>query len=159
MIHVSLKALDIPYSFFDESFTNFFGSRGGLMQYLKSCKHKQADLVDLLDEITAWRLRLFIEDGVLELPGDMTLANVSWEWVPDGVPWWDPAKQVRGHSEAIARGLDSPQRVCRESGTDFYTNVDQIAEAQAYAEEKGVDLAFTREMQPEPVTQKETEDE
>lgn len=140
MIHVSLRALDIPYSFFDESFTNFYGSRGGLIQYLKSCKSKQQDLQEVLDEITKWRLGLFVADGELTLPRRMEFDDLRWEWVPDGVPWWDPVKEVTGNTKAIAAGLTDYQRVCRESGTDFFDNIDAIAEQQAYAASKGVVL-------------------
>lgn len=143
MIQVGLKALDIPYSFFDESHTNFYGSRGGLMQYLKSCDEKRAQLADLLDELTLWRLRLFVEDGDLILPDGMTVDDLKWEWIPDGVPWWDPAKEVRGHVMAIAAGLDTPQRVCRATGTDYYENIDAIREANEYAQSQGVRVVYT----------------
>lgn len=139
---VVLKSLDIPYSFFDESFTNFYGSRGGLMQYLKSCKAKVESLGELLDDITRWRVGMAIADGDLKLPRGMEFDDLTWEWVPDGVPWWDPAKEVRGNLMAIAAGLDNPQRVCRETGTDAYDNIDRIAELQAYAKEKGVELHY-----------------
>ncbi|HUX01274.1 MAG TPA: phage portal protein [Phycisphaerae bacterium] len=142
VIAMGLKGLDIPYSFYDESFTNFYGSRGGLIQYLKSCEAKRAAVRDLLDNLTAWRLRLFVEDGVLELPAGMNPADLRWEWVPAGVPWWDPVKEVRGHVAAIRSGLTTPQRVCQEVGTDFQDNVDAIAEAMAYAQERGVQLEF-----------------
>ena len=140
IIHVALKALDLPYSFFDESHTNFYGSRGGLIQYLKSCRSKQADLQEFLNEITRWRLGIAVADGELELPRSIEFENLKWEWVPDGVPWWDPAKEVAGHSAAIAAGLDNPQRVCRSVGTDFYDNIDLIAEANDYAASKGVQM-------------------
>ena len=140
MIHVSLKALNIPYSFYDESHTNFYGSRGGLIQYLKSVKHSIEDMREMLDDITRWRLGLFIDDGELVLPENLMLNSVLWEWVPDGVPWWDPDKEVKGHTRAIAAGLSDYQRVCRASGTDFFKNIDRIAEQQEYASAAGVDL-------------------
>lgn len=140
MVHVALKALDIPYSFFDESFTNFYGSRGGLIQYMKGCRHKIQDLQELLDEITAWRIGMAIADGDLILPRGVDFTQLSWEWVPDGVPWWDPAKEVAGHSAAIAAGLDNPQRVCRSIGTDYYENIDLIAAGNQYAKERGVQI-------------------
>lgn len=140
MVHVALKALDLPFSFFDEAHTNFYGSRGALLNYLKSCKSKIADLQEMLDELTAWRLAMAIYDGDLVLPRGMTLEDLNWEWVPDGVPWWDPAKEVKGHVTAIAAGLDNPQRICRETGTDFRENIDAIAEAVQYARSKGVEL-------------------
>jgi len=36
VISAALKAIDIPFSFYREDFTNFFGSRAALMLYLKS---------------------------------------------------------------------------------------------------------------------------
>jgi hypothetical protein len=39
-------------------------------------------------------------------------------------------------------GLDSPQRVAKEIGTDFYENINELAAAKKYAEEKGVDLSL-----------------
>jgi capsid protein len=144
MVHVALKSLDIPYSFFDESHTNFFGSRGALLNYLKSCESKIADLQDMLSDITEWRLRMAVADGDLTLPPGMSVSDLSsqknWQWVPGGVEWWDPSKEVKGHTMAIAAGLDNPQRVCRQAGTDFYSNVDAIAEAMKYARSKGVSL-------------------
>lgn len=142
IIHVALKSLDLPYSFFDESFTNFYGSRGSMIQYLKACRSKQQDLSELLDDIAAWRLGMAIADGDLELPPGVTFQDLSWEWVPDGVPWWDPQKEVSGHASAIAAGLDTPQRVCRAIGTDFYDNVDEIARANEYAKDRGVNLVL-----------------
>lgn len=143
MIHASLKALDIPYSFFDESFTNFYGSRGGLIQYLKSCRSKIQDLQELLDEITRWRLGLAIATGEIEtLPRSFPFEELRWEWIPDGVPWWDPSKEVQGHAMAIAAGLSNPQKVCRETGTDFYDNIDAIAMANEYARERGVTITL-----------------
>ena len=140
MVAVALKSLDIPYSFFDESFTNFYGSRGGLIQYLKSCRSKVADIQELLDDITRWRLGLAVADGDVTIPAGLDFDDIEWEWVPDGVPWWDPVKEVSGHKMAIAAGLSDYQTVCRGAGTDFYENIDRRAEQEAYAKERGVTL-------------------
>jgi hypothetical protein len=151
MIHVALRTLDIPFSFFDESFTNFYGSRGGLIQYLKSCKTKINDLQDLLIWWTDWALALAVFRGEIILPSGMMMADITYDWVPDGVPWWDPVKEVTGQRMAIAAGLTSPQRACRESNTEFQDNIDQIAEAMAYAASKGVplDFAYSPALAPE----------
>ncbi len=139
---VSLKALDIPYSFFDESHTNFYGSRAGLIQYLHGCKSKIEDLVELLTAITRWRLGIAVVDGEISLPSGADFETVDFEWVPAGVPWWDPVKEAQGHGLAISGGLDNPQRVCRATGTDLYENIDLIAKAQDYARSKGVAISF-----------------
>jgi capsid protein len=156
MIAVAIKALDIPYSFYDESFTNFYGSRGGLIQYLKSCRNKIADLQELLNDITRWRLGLAVADGDIALPAGLDFADIAWDWVPDGVPWWDPVKEVSGNKMAIAAGLSDYQTVCRQAGTDFYDNVDRRAEQEAYAAQRGVklDIGFA-----EPIEAAEGDDD
>lgn len=143
MIHVALRSLDIPFSFFDESFTNFYGSRGGLIQYLKSCKTKIQDLQDLLNGWSRWRLGLAVADGELILPAGMAFDDLTWEWVPDGVPWWDPVKEVTGHRAAVEAGFTSPQRVCKETGTDLETNLRERAEAERMAAELGLTLSYS----------------
>lgn len=143
VIGVGLKALDIPLSFYDEAHTNFFGSRAAWLHYDRSCISKREDLLELLNRLTLWRLTLAMLDGELELPGSMSLADVPFEWVPTGMPWWDPAKEIRGDLMAIGAGLDNPQRITKERGRgDWYDNIDRIAEAMQYAEEKGVPLSF-----------------
>src|SRR5690606_23835603 len=131
MIAMAIKTLDIPYSFFDESFTNFYGSRGGLMQYLKACGSKREDIIELLNDWTRWRLMLYVLDGRLKLRQGMTLADIKFQWIPDGVAWWDPSKEVDGAAKAIAAGLTTFEKVVREidGGTgDVYRNIDHNAD-------------------------------
>ena len=86
---------------------------------------------------------------------------IKWEWVPDGVPWWDPTKEVRGNAMAVAAGFDNPQRICREVGTEFEDNIDAIADAMKYAESKGVKLVFadSTAFRPEITTNSEANNE
>ena len=152
MLMVCLKSLDIPYSFYDEGHTNFFGSRGAWMHYERSCDPKRQALLELLRRLTVWRIGLMILDGELQLPRGMTSLGVNdWEWVPTGMPWWDPAKEIRGNLMAIAAGLDTPQRICKESGTgDFYDNIDQIADAVEYSKKKLEPLGASISFNPGP---------
>lgn len=142
MLDTALKALDLPFSFLDESFTTFYGSRAAEQRYLRSCIHKRQNLQAFLARWTRWRLALAIADRMDVVRGK-TLAELPFQWVPRGVNWWDPAKEIRGNLAAISAGLDSPQRVTTESGNgDWYDNIDQIADALEYAREKGVPVSF-----------------
>ena len=139
MISVALKSLDIPFSFFDESFTNFYGSRGALLHYQKSCEPKRAEVKDVLRRLTAWRLALWIEDGVLSLPAGRSLADMRWEWIPAGLAWWDPAKEIRGDVEAINAGLRTRSEIRAEKyGDDWIDVVDQLAREREALEERGL---------------------
>jgi capsid protein len=126
----ALKALDLPFSFYREDFTNFFGSRGALQLYRRSARQKQEDNRDVLDELTAWKVRCWIADGSLVLPLGWTIDDVAWEWVARGIEWWDKEKEIRGDVLAIQNGLDTPQRICRDHGSGSYEdNVRDIGEA------------------------------
>jgi len=145
VIGMAIKALDLPFNFYDESHTNFFGSRAAWLLYDRSCISKRADILELLRKLTIWRLQLWIQDGVIRLPAGTSLRDIQFEWIHRGMPWWDPAKEISGNIAAISAGLDTPQRICRSTGTDFETNVKQIAKAKALAAEHDVDLSFAIE--------------
>jgi len=142
MVQVAIKSLDLPFSFFDEAHTNFYGSRGGLIQYKKSSAAKIADLQDLQNGWARWRLGIAVADGELHLPVGKGFDFLKWEFVPAGVPWWDAAKEARGAAMSVAMGVSNPQLECELVGTRFRDNIDQTAAAMAYAKERGVDLKF-----------------
>jgi len=144
MIAVALKALDIPFSFFDESFTNYSGSRQALLLYEQSAQIKQQDNRELLDALTAWRIGLWILDGQLVLPAEWTIDGLQWEWIHKGIPWLDPLKEVKAEDLAVGRGFSSTPRVCKGHGTDAYELVDEEAAYQEYRREKlGVSVQET----------------
>ncbi len=150
VLQVALKSLDIPFSFYDESHTNFFGSRAAWLHYERSCKDKRDDQIEMRRNYTQWKLQSWIAGGRLVLPTNMRQSDVLFEWVPRGMPWWDPSKEINGHIAAIKAGLDTPQRICRATGTDYFDNVDAISKALAYAEQKGVPVEFAMQEVQQP---------
>lgn len=141
IISVCLKSLDIPFSFFDEAYTNFFGSRSALILYLKSAREKRKDIQHLLNALTSWRISLWIADGTLALPPSVdfrTLLRYT-QWIPDGVPWWDPSKEIRADIMAVSAGLRTRREIRREShGDDWFDVVDDLAEEEAYIKQAGI---------------------
>jgi capsid protein len=143
VLMIAMKSLDLPFGFFDEAHTNFYSSRGAWLIYERACQEKRDALIAVLNQITAWRMKLWVIDGDLKLPRGMTLEDVAFEWVPGGMPFWDPSKEMRGNLQAISAGLDNPQRITKESGLgDFYDNCRQIAKAQKFARDLGLSLSF-----------------
>jgi len=143
---MALKSLDVPFSFYSENFTNFYGSKAAFMQYDRSCHAKRADVLETLRKITVWWLQNWIRNGLLRLPSGMGVNDVPFEWVPRGMPWWDPAKEIKGDVLAIGAGLDNPYRICKERGRGEYEdNIREIARAQNFAESQGVNVSFTFE--------------
>lgn len=124
MIQIALKALDIPYSFFAENYSNYSGARQALLQYEQAAKVKRKDLRELLDEVTLWRMILWSQDGPL---AGVALDDLAWQWVPTGMPWIDPLKEVQAQLQALGAGLTSRQRILRETGDgDFDAVVREL---------------------------------
>jgi capsid protein len=129
---LAFKALDIPYSFFDESFTNYSGSRQALLQYEQSASIRRTDNRQLLNSLTAWRIAMWIRDGVLTLPKSKTASSLGWEWIASGVPWIDPLKEVVADTKAIAAGLQSRDMIIkRRLGMSFRDIADELIEEEA----------------------------
>ncbi|MCE9605075.1 MAG: phage portal protein [Planctomycetia bacterium] len=131
-IAVALKSLDIPYTFYDESFTNYSGGRQALLQYEDSAESKRSDNRELLDALTRWRLALAIADGELTLPAGVEFDALEWEWVSTGIPWIDPLKEINASIAARNGGFDSTPSICKVSGKDAYALAKEEADYQAY---------------------------
>ncbi len=153
VIAIALKSLDLPLNFYDESHTNFFGSRAAWLLYDRACIAKRADVQEFLRKVTVWKLRQWIVEDGLTLPAGVTVNDLTFEWVPRGMPWWDPKKEVEGSLAAMRAGLDNPYRITKETGRgEFEENVEQIAKAQKFAAERGVTLDFAMSQQPAGAT-------
>lgn len=126
MIALVLKALDIPYSFYAENFSNYSGSRQALLQYEQSAENRRKENREVLDHLTAWRLKKAIDEGDPDLEG-VTVDDLVWEWVAAALPWIDPMKEVSANSASVDRGFTSTVRVCKEQGLDAF----EIAKEQA----------------------------
>ena len=141
-LQAALKALDLPWSFYDEAYTNFFGSRSALLMYLQSVKDKRADLQEMLDRITVWKIGQWIGEGVLEMPRGYRLDDLHWDWIPSGMPWWDPSKEIDGDIKAIQSKLRTRSEIRRERfGDDWRDVVRKLKEEEAFLLEQGFDPA------------------
>jgi len=124
---LALKSLDIPYSFYDEAYTTYSGARQAWLMYEQSADSKRRDLQDVLDALTRWRMGLFVEDGWIDLEAyGLTIPQLTWEWVPAGIPWIDPLKEVKADVEAVNNGLASRTDLLRARGKDFEQVVEDL---------------------------------
>lgn len=151
VIQLTLKSLDLPYSFYDESHTNFFGSVGAINHYKRSAADKIADNQALLDKEKQWRFGIWVRDGKLKLPAGRSLDRPFWKHVSMGMPWWKPTEEIAGVGAACGMGLDNPQNACEEHGTDYHSNVDTLARNLQYWQDKiekpfGLKIAFAPNM-------------
>ncbi len=80
----------------------------------------------------------------LDIPAELDAEDIkdSVQWISAGVAWLDKSKEVAAEAAAIAAGLTSPQRAVARHGEDYYSVIDEIAEAQRYQREQGVSIAI-----------------
>ena len=139
-LQMGLKALDIPWSIADESFTNYSGSRIAMTQYIKSCESKRADVVRVLNSITEFWFLRWIKEGKIKLPAGVEFWDIRWKWIPAGVPWFDPRAEAQADIDLIAAGLKTRSEVrLTHFGDDWKTQVaDKRKEEEDYLKELGL---------------------
>jgi len=135
---LALKALDIPFSFYDESFTNYSGARQALLLYEQSAAEKRKAVKAVLDALTRWRIMLWIASGVLKLPAGITISDIRWDWQPSGIPWVDPLKETMADKEAVDGALNSRRRILRKQGIDVNEVFDELEQEQNEIEKRGI---------------------
>lgn len=143
-ISFCLKALAIPYSFFDEAYTNYSGARQALLQYEAAADIRRDAIRQLLDELTDWILQLFILDG--ELP-EIDPADYVWEWVSASLPWIDPLKEAEANVLLIQNNLESEIHVLKQQGRDYQDVVNERKLAQAMVQAAGLAAAVAQSKQ------------
>ena len=138
-------SLDLPYSFFDGSKTNFFGSKGEFEQYLDTVEKKQAPTIATLNEwIFDWLLPNWIAEGSIQLPSGWTVDKVREDcgWKGSGLPYWRLFEYVKQTQTAINGGLVDPYALADSFGESFTRNIEKLKQAREYAKENGVFLPY-----------------
>lgn len=135
-----LRSVGIPFSFYAENFSTFYGSRGALLQYQDSCKAKRQELISMLDQLTRWLIANWILDGSISVPDNMSIQDMEFEWVPAGVQYWKPTEQYMGIGMGVALGQISYADAAKAAGVDYYETIDKIKRQTEYAKEAGVNL-------------------
>lgn len=138
-LQLALKSLDMPWSFVDESFTNYSGSRTALIQYQQSCRAKREDLIELLDRLTGWWVNQWIAEGVISLPrGVASVGELNWQWVPAGVPWFNPEQEIQADVLAIENKIRTRSEIRKERyGDDWRDVVLKLREEEDFLRENG----------------------
>jgi len=132
LIMLTLKAVDIPYSWFDQKSATWSAGRTDWVLYDASAESRRADNAEFLNALLAWRIVLWLLDAELQLPKSMALEEVRWEWIPRKMAWVDPAKEAVGWEKALQNKLTSRSRICKSQGNDFYEIADELAAEEAY---------------------------
>ena len=141
LISIVMKCLDLPYNFYDESHTNFFGSRAAVIIYLQSCRWKRRQVQALLNHLTRWRMNFEIAERGLVLPRGMTVERIPFEWIPIGMPWWNPTQEATAAQKMIDLRLRTRTEIRRETHGDNWADVvpGQLAREEKILRDAGLE--------------------
>ena len=138
-------SLDLPYSFFDGSKTNFYGSKGEFEQYLDTVEKKQSPTIATLNEwIFDWLMPNWIAEGSLTLPDGWTIEDLRHDvgWKGSGLPYWRLFEYVKETQAAINGGLVDPYALADSFGESLSRNIEKLRQAKEYAKENGVSIPY-----------------
>ena len=141
-IQIALLSLDIPITFFDSRRSSFSGGIADLNKYEKACKWKQNKNRYARTDYSDWAIEQLWDDPEFKDWGleaaakkaGLTMIQVQAlvEWIPDGSPWMDKLKQIKGDDIAIELRIDNALDASRRRGGDVYKNVDKQLAVEKY---------------------------
>jgi capsid protein len=147
-IQVALLAFDIPITCFDSRRSSFSARIADLNEYQVSAEPKQKKNRWARQNYSDWLIEQ-IWNGATEFPlqsvaaGEgMTKRDVqeAVEWIPNGAPWLDKFKQVKGDELAMDLRLDNPIDAARRRGEDVFVNVDKALAVEKYEIEQRAEM-------------------
>jgi len=171
-IQIAMLALDIPVTFFDSRRSSFSARIADLNTYEVSAEPKRtknryvrteysnALLASIWnDPSSPWPLRRVAEEAGLSLLDIQTAV----EWIPNGSPWIDKLKQVKGDELAIENRIDNTQDAAKRRGGDAFQNVDKTLAVELYEQRQRQTLGLPERVSGDPSKYmdeaSETEDE
>jgi len=162
-LRLAMLALDIPFTFFDSQRSSFSAQIADLNRYEVACGWKRDKNRYVRQDYSNWLIANAWTGpwNIQSVAGGAKLRDVqdAVKWVPNGAPWLDKLKQVKGDKEAISIGIDNPIDAARRRGSDVFKNIDALAKVKKYAKSKDVDLYFAVESDASIIDEEPEKDE
>lgn len=126
----------------DMSQSNYSSARQGIIEDSMTYIEDKELITEVMDEIFETFVISAVLCGALNIPGFWENKRTYFKhvWVATPKPWIDPLKEANATSVALATGQKTFQEIAGENGRDWKDAIDDMAEAIAYAESKGIDL-------------------
>ena len=126
----------------DMSESNYSSARQGMIEDELTFDEDRELVVEILDEIYETFVISLVLAGVVNIPGFWGNKEeyLAHEWVQEPKPWIDPAKESKANETALRSGQKTFKQISAESGKDWRTQIDDMAEVIEYGKEKGLDL-------------------
>lgn len=143
VLRMIFAAFDLPYSFYDGSKTNYYGSEGEFEQFVDGVEQKQRPTIEILNRwITEWLVPNWILDDAnpLVLPSGWTIDDIAADcgWRGAGLPTWRMYRHVKDMQTALNLGMLNPYEVAAEYGFYLDSNLDAIKKYRNACAERGI---------------------
>lgn len=121
---------------------NYSSMRSGLLIEREVWRSVQRWWIEgFLQPIFEEWLNMALLSGALTLDSRNSQKFKAHRWAPRGWQWVDPLKDTTAGIAGIKTGLTSRRRLLAEQGIDFDTVIEELAEEDKRAREKGVDIS------------------
>ncbi len=127
----------------DMSETNYASARQGAIEDEMTFQEEKEMILAILDEIYETFVISCYLAGLIKAQGDFWEKKDDFlchEWIQPPKKWIDPQKESGAMKTAMNIGVKTYKQIAAENGTDWRTQIDDMAEVLEYAAEKGIDL-------------------
>ena len=127
----------------DMSETNYASARQGAIEDEMTFQEEKEMILSILDEIYETFVISCYLAGLIKVQGDFWEKKDDFlchEWIQPPKKWIDPQKESGAMKTAMNIGVKTYKQIAAENGTDWRTQIDDMAEVLEYAAEKGIDL-------------------
>ena len=126
----------------DMSQSNYSSARQGIIEDGETFADDREAIENVMDEIFETFLISAVLSGKISIPDFWSNKEKYFEhsWVKVPKPWIDPAKEATANKVALETGQKTFKDIAAESGKDWRQAIDDMAEAQEYANKRGVKI-------------------
>ena len=126
----------------DMSETNYASARQSAIEDEMTFQEEKEMILSILDEIYETFVISCVMSGVANITVKQFWDNkddyLAHAWIQPPKKWIDPQKESGAMKIAMNAGVKTYKQICAESGVDWRTQLDDIAEVQEYAEKIGI---------------------
>lgn len=127
----------------DMSETNYSSARQAIIED-ENTYYNEADIImeRVMDEVYETFVISCVLTGKVNIPDFWSdkIRYLKHTWVASPKKWIDPSKEATANKIALETGQKSWVDICAESGKDWKEQIDNMAKANEYAREKGVEI-------------------
>ena len=125
----------------DMSETNYSSARQGAIEDEMTFQEEKEKILSILDEIYETFVISCVMSGIVQIKDFWEKKDdyLTHEWIQPPKKWIDPQKESGATKTALNIGVKTYKQVAAENGTDWRTQIDDIAEVRDYAMSKGLE--------------------